>query len=60
MAEAQAARLGRQQLPEQSSEQGPGRAGAGLPSVISTDWKLGRKCFTKRKGSGEMGSEQPV
>lgn len=35
--EVQAACLGRRQLPEQSSEQGPGRAGGWLPSVISTD-----------------------
>lgn len=31
---AEAACLGRQQLPEQSSEQGPGRAGGWLPSVF--------------------------
>ena len=59
---AQAACLGRQQLLEQSSEQGPSRAGGWLPSVIrALTQETGEKvCFTKRRGSGEMGSEQPV
>lgn len=59
---AQVACLGWQQLLEQSSEQGPGRAGGWLLSVIrALTRETGEKvCFTKRRGSGEIGSEQPV
>lgn len=56
--EAQAACLGRQQLPEQSSERAPAELGAGCLLLSAPTRETGEKvCFTKRKGSGEMGSD---